>query len=87
MDGAEEIARPLSYLLNNMFANSIFPEAEKIAKVIRIYKSDERKQITNYRPISILPFLSKVIECVIYKELYQYLEENRLLSSKQFGFR
>ena len=75
-------------LLNNMFANSIFPEAEKIAKVIPIYKSNERKQITNYRPISILPVLSKLIERVIYEELYQYLEEeNRLLSSKQFGFR
>ena len=87
VDGAEEIARPLSFLLNNMFANSIFPEAKKIAKVIPIYKSDERKQITNYRPISILPVLSKVIERVIYEELYRYLEENRLRCSKQFGFR
>ena len=86
VDGAEEIARPLSFLLN-MFANSIFPEAEKIAKVIPISKSDERKQITNYRPISILPVLSKVIERVIYEELHRYLEENRLLSNKQFGFR
>ena len=44
VDGAEELTRPLSFLLNNMFANSVFSEAEKIAKVSPIYKSDERNQ-------------------------------------------
>ena len=41
----------------------------------------------NYRPISILPVLSKVIERVVHEQLYNYLEENKLLSDKQFGFR
>ena len=41
----------------------------------------------NYIPISVLPVLSKVIECIVYQQLYDYLENNKLLSRRQFGFR
>ena len=51
------------------------------------YKSEERSLLDNYRPISILPVLSKVFERVIHRQLYAYLEQNDLLSKNQFGFR
>ena len=55
-------------------------------KVIPLYKSGERTNTYNYRPISILPTLSKIIERAIHLQVYNYLQEAKLLSSDQFGF-
>ena len=87
IDGEDEISAPLSELINRCFESSVFPSDEKIAKVTPIYKSGERSSMDNYRPISVLPVLSKVIERVVHQQLYEYLEENKLLSRRQFGFR
>ncbi len=86
-DGANILAEPLASLINRCLENSLFPSAEKCAKITPIYKSEERSLLDNYRPISILPVLSKVFERVIHGQLYAYLEENDLLSKNQFGFR
>ena len=86
-DGADILADPLASLINRCLANSRFPSAEKCSKVIPVYKSEERSFLDNYRPISILPVLSKVFERVVHQQLYTYLEENNLLSKNQFGFR
>ena len=56
-------------------------------KIIPIYKSEDRKKCENYRPISILPVISKVFESEIFNQLYEYLNENTLLSDCQCGFR
>ena len=61
-DAAEELAAPLSFLANLSFSNGIFPTSEKTAKVTPSYKSGERSHFDNYRPISILNVLSKVIK-------------------------
>ncbi|CAB3977617.1 Hypothetical predicted protein [Paramuricea clavata] len=53
---------------------------------VPLYKSGEKSQL-NYRPISILPAFSKVIERLIYRQLHKYLEDNKFLSPAQFGFR
>ncbi len=81
------MAEPLASLINRCLENSLFPSAEKCAKITPIYKSEERSLLDNYRPISILPVLSKVFEHVIHRQLYTYLEQNDLLSKNQFGFR
>ena len=52
-----------------------------------IFKSGQSNDRSNYRPISVLPFLSRVFEKLIYNQLYDYLDKNRLLFSKQSGFR
>ena len=52
--------------------SGIFPNHLKIAKVTLIYKKDDKKIITNYRPISVLPVVSKVFETVIHDELSDY---------------
>ena len=88
IDGAEELAVPLSHLINRCLAHSVFPTAEKCAKITPIHKSDEKTVMdNNYRPISVLPVLSKVFERIVHHQLYTYLEENNLLSDCQFGFR
>ena len=65
----------------------IFPNKLKLAKVIPIYKKDDPTQVTIYRPISLLPVLSKVIEKTIAKQLSGYFEDNKLFNQNQYGFR
>jgi len=81
------IAQPLSEIFNISLSSGIFPDYLKIAKVIPIFKNDDKKQISNYRPISVLPIFSKILEKIMCKRLFSYLEQNNLLTDKQYGFR
>ena len=81
-----EINEPLKHLFNLSLENGIFPEKMKIAKVMPLCKNGDSENITNYRPISVLLCFSKVLEHIMYNRLYQYLCEEKLLYSKQFGF-
>ena len=63
-----------------------FPNGIKFARVSQIFKKDEEFLFTNYRPISVLPCFSKLLERLIYNRLYKYLLQNNLLYEKQFGF-
>ena len=58
-----------------------------MARVIPIYKSENRSKCENYRPISILPIISKVFEREVFNQIYRYLNENSLISKFQSGFR
>ena len=51
------------------------------------FKTGKKELLTNYRPISVLPCFSKILERIMYNRLYNYLDQNNLLYSKQFGFR
>ena len=65
----------------------LFPKSLKKAKILPIFKNKNKLDITNYRPIYILPVISKVYKKVFYNRLYNYFSVNNLLSSSQFGFR
>ena len=65
----------------------IFPEKLKIAKVKPLYKKGDKCCFNNYRPISILPTISKVFERVMYTQLYNYFNVNNLLTEQQYIFR
>ena len=82
----EEINKPLKHLVNLSLKNGIFPKKIKIPKVILLFKNGDPRNITNYSPIYVLPCFSKVLESIIYKQLYKYLCEEKLLNSKQFRF-
>ena len=77
----------LTILINQSIRSSVFPEAYKSALVSCIHKSGDRHDPGNYRPISSLPILSKVMERVLNKQIYDHVNEHSLLSDKQFGFR
>ena len=64
----------------------IFPDSLKIAKVTLIFKSGAKDNVSNYRPISILPVFSKVLEKMMYNGVYNHLDSKGLLYEKQFGF-
>ena len=59
----------------------------KLAKVLPIYKSENEQLVQNYRPISVLPYFSKIYERVIYNHIIDYIDDNNTLYDKQFGFR
>ena len=77
---------PLKYILNLSLQQGIFPENLNIAKVSPIYKKDEELLLTNYRPISVVPCFSKLLERIMYNQLFNYLSENSILYEKQFSF-
>ena len=80
------LCEPLRYLFNLSIEKGIFPDDLKIAKVTPIYKADDKSDLSNYRPISVLSCFSKILERIMCNRLYQYLTENKILYPKQFGF-
>ena len=65
----------------------IAPDKFKISKITPLYKKDDRTIVSNYRPISLLPTMSKIIERVMHSQLYAFLNENNLITEQQYGFR
>ena len=81
------LAPVITHIFNFSLSTNSFPSAWRIARIIPIPKSKDPKSFSQYRPISILPFLSKVLERIVSEQLNQYLLENRILSQFQSGFR
>lgn len=77
----------LTAIINLCFISANVPDLWKIAKVRALHKSGCLTNPSNYRPISVLPLISKIMEKIVYKKLFEYLTENKLLSKFQFGFR
>ena len=81
------IAPSRTYIFNLSLATGIYVDDWKRARVTPIYKSKDKRKCENYRPILILPIISKVFEEEVFRQMYQYLSENSLLSRFQSGFR
>ena len=81
-----ELAPCLAALINESLEKGIFPDKLKCAKVIPIYKKNENTLINNYRPVSILPSISKVYEKVIHNQIYTHFMEQKLFYRSQYGF-
>lgn len=81
------IVPKLTNCINEYMMRGIFPNTLKVAKVSPIYKSGSRTDPGNYRPVSVLPVLSKVFERVLYSRLNAYLLEKDFLIDEQYGFR
>ena len=77
----------LTYLLNLCLLQGTFPNCFKNAIVVPIFKGGDRFLFNNYRPIALLPILSKILEKIVYSQLSSYLAEEGLLCEHQFGFR
>ena len=86
-DAASCLAEPLTYVINMSLRTGQVPNQWKQAKVLPLFKSGNAIELDNYRPISILPVLSKVLERVVHTQFIDYLESNRLLYKYQFVFR
>ena len=82
----DSITEPLGIIFKNCINKSVFPTKWKKANVLPVFKKDNKQQLNNYRPISLLPIFSKIFENIIFKNLYSYLLSNNLISTKQSGF-
>ena len=81
------ISKPLSIIFNQSLQTGQFPENMKIAKIIPLFKRGLKHLIENYRPISLLITLSKLLEKCIYQRVYKFLNTNNIFFKKQYGFR
>ena len=78
---------PLTLLINKSIQQGVFPVELKIARIIPLYKGENNQLIHNYRPISVLPFFSKIFEKIVYKYVVDFLDDNNIFYQYQFGFR
>ena len=83
----DSITNPISHIINLTFSNGRVPDALKISKVIPIFKKNEKSIPDNYRPISLLSIINKIMEKVMNKQLQSFLHKNKILYAYQFGFR
>ena len=83
----EVIASPLSLSFNKSLEEGIFPDQMKLADVFPLFKSKERSESTNYRPISLLLMMSKLLEKIVYRRTYKFLEKHDKFYAGQYDFR
>ena len=81
------IAEPLTRILNQSLRSGFFPSVFKKAKIVPVPKGGDLNDLGNFRPISLLSCISKILERAVHTQLYDYLQEYKLLSSRQSGFR
>lgn len=81
------LAPHLTHIFQICLSDGVFPTCLKQALVTPVYKSGNKDLVSNYRPISVLPSISKILEKLINNRLVKYLQENSILSDQQFGFR
>ena len=84
---APVISKCVAYMINQSVTSGFFPDELKIAKVTPIYKKGDRSDPGNYRPISILPTISKIYERHVASQIHEYLSTFNLLHIEQSGFR
>ena len=76
----------MTLIINQSLATGIFPDKLKNAKITPIHKKESIHTLENYRPISILPTISKIFEKTVFNQLYTYFDNNNYLSPNQYGF-
>ena len=86
-DSAYVNAAYLTKMLNLSLCCGSFPDIWKKGRATPIFKSGDPTSSNNYRPITVLPTLSKLLERIVHHQVYNYLQEHKLLASQQFGFR
>ena len=83
----EHITEPLVHIFNNCIEMAIWPNELKMTEVIRIHKSKEKHIVTNYRPISLISNLAKILEKVIHNRITNFINKCEILAKNQYGFR
>lgn len=85
-DVFEEICDPLLYICNKSFVDGIFPDEMKTAKVIPLFKAGDKCSFSNYRPISLLPQFSKILEKLFTTRFDSFLDKYKIIHPSQYGF-
>ena len=83
----KELAEPMALVIDLSIEEAIVPKKLKIAGIIPLYKKGAAKECGNYRPVSLLSALSKILEKAVCSQLMPYLESDQSLCNDQYGFR
>ena len=81
------ISKPLYHIFNLTFSTGVIPKELKMSLVTPVFKADDKKKFTNYRPISVLTCFSKLLEKLMYKRIMEYIEKKNILYDNQYVFR
>jgi len=87
IDVYAEIKDPLFYIFSKCIENSVFPDNLKVAKVTPIFKAGDSTKVGNYRPVSVLPIFSKILERIIYNRIYSHLIKITYYSHGNLAFK
>ena len=80
------VVLPLRIIFNNIVSTVIFSDKWKFANVTQIFKKGDKQLIEKYRPISLLPICGKILEKIIFNNIYKYLTSNHVITKNQSGF-
>ena len=83
----DNVLHVLTYIFNQSLCEGKFISVFKLAKIIAVYKKGNPKNVLNYRPISLLSSVSKILEKIVYTRLHSFIDMDNNLSHQQFGFR
>ena len=83
----KDISYPLTIIFNLSLTTGVHPDALKISKTIPIFKKGSKLETGNYRPISLLSNINKILEKLMYARVYKFLDQMKCFYSLQFGFR
>ena len=83
----KSVVRLFEHICNLSFKTGVVPDLMKIAKIIPLFKSGDKQLFTNYRPVAILPQLSKILEKLFCKRLNAFIDKHNILNDRQYGFR
>ena len=81
------ISEPLTYIINLSINSGVVPDQTKLARMVPLFKSGDKRLFSNYRPVSVLQMFSKFLEKIASFRLINYLDERKLLASNQYGSR
>ena len=84
---AEEIVKPLTTIFNTSISSGEVPDSLKIAKVVPIFKKDDAQVFSNYRPVSVLPGFSKILERLVFNRCVSFINKQNTINDNQYGFR
>ena len=84
--GGPVLTQILTLLFNKSLDQGVFPSALKVSKIIPIHKDDSLFEMSNYRPISLLPIFSKILEKLMYARVIDFIKKYKILYENQYGF-
>ena len=85
-DAMDLICKPLTIVFNSSLQKGMFPDVWKLARVTPIFKTGSKSEANNYRPISVISVLSRILEKVVHDQVYEYLKINNVLTKSQSAF-
>ena len=83
----DSVVNPMTICVNKSLSEGLFPQVMKLADVCPLFKSKDRSEANNYRPISLLLTLSKLLEKIICEKVYTFLDNTNQIYASQYGFR